>query len=296
LALGSLWLSHAAARAAAAAQTPQLIVTNGFMGAGFPPSIPRVHVYHGTMVRDSLCSRAALSRRELVRRVFGAGMAEALSARHATVVCVSENAAAEVRRYYRVRSDTVLPNPVDTSVFRPLARARARQSLGLPGDARLALFVGRPEHRKGFHLLAGAARRAGYELTTAGPGDMSGTRQLGVLDPPRLALAYSAADCVLLPSSYEACSFVVLEALACGVPLLTTRVGWMNDFLALDPAYGALCVTRDETEIADRLSRLPELATPELIGRAQQWVSAHHNLDRYARRWAELLRSRVGVG
>ena len=290
--LSPLWLSRDAARAARAAGPAELIVTNGFLGAGFPRSIPRVHLYHGTLVCDSLSIRGSLPKRELLRRLLGGGLTERACAARATVICVSRSAADEVRRFYRVRADAVMPNPVDTTVFRSLPRASARAALGLPEDVRLALFVGRPDERKGVHLLPGAVRRAGYELAVAGPAELPGARSLGVLRPERLALAYNAADCVVAPSSYEACSFVVLEALACGVPLISTRVGWMRDLLRAHPAYEVLCVERDQAQIADRLMRLPTLAAEPLIGEVQAWVAANHNLDAYARRWEQLLGAR----
>jgi glycosyltransferase involved in cell wall biosynthesis len=290
--LGSLWLSHAAARAAADVDRPKLIVTNGFLGAGFPSDIPRVHVYHGTMVGSSIATRAMMPRRELARRVIGGGLSEALSARAATVVCVSESAASEVRRYYRVRVDSVLPNAIDTAVFRPLPRAEARARLGLPEDRQIALYVGRPDRGKGFQLLPGATQRAGFELAVAGPSRFTGVHELGVLDPLQLAHAYCAADCVVLPSAYESCSYVVLEALACGVPLITTRVGWMKQLLRELPAYDSLCVRADQEQIADRLRHLPELATPDLIGQAREYVAERHGLRQYGARWDELL-SRV---
>jgi glycosyltransferase involved in cell wall biosynthesis len=287
--LGSLWLSHAAARAAADLGPAKLIVTNGFLGAGFPSEIPRVHVYHGTMVRSSIATRALMPRRELARRMLGGGLSEVLSARAATVVCVSESAAREVQRYYRVRVDEILPNAIDTAVFRPFPRAEAREQLGLPEDRRIALYVGRPDRGKGFQLLPGATQRAGYELAVAGPGTLRGARELGVLDPPQLARAYCAADCVVLPSAYESCSYVVLEALACGVPLITTRVGWMKQLVRELPAYDPLCVHPDEEEIADRLRRLPELARPDVIERARELVARYHGLREYGARWGELL-------
>jgi glycosyltransferase involved in cell wall biosynthesis len=293
--LGSLWLSRSAARATAAGERPDLIVTNGFLGAGFPRDIPRVHVYHGTMVRGSLSVRAWMPRRELARRVVGGGVAEALSARSATVVCVSDSAATEVRRYYRVRADLILPNAIDPALFRPIPRAEARAVLGLPEDQKIALFAGRPDRVKGFELVAGGARRAGYALAVAGPGDAAATHHLGVLPPGELAHAYCAADAVVLPSSYEACSYVVLETLACGVPLIATRVGWMTNLLAAHPAYDRLCVRPDEAEVADRLIRLSELAAPELISQVREWVVAYHNIDRYAVSWANLLSGVAGV-
>lgn len=272
---------------------PDLVVSNGLLGMGFSRHRPRIHVYHGTMVGDTRAEGPDLPSRERLRRTLGGGAAEALAGRGATVVSVSEAAAAEARRYYGVRSRAVIPNGVDTEVFRPLPRTRARAHLQLAGDRRYCLFVGRAQHRKGADLLVSACREAGYELLIAGSTPAPGARHLGVLSPPELARAYSAADCVLFPSRYEACSYVVLEALACQVPLLTTAVGWMPTFLRAVPRYGQLCVQPEHEDIVAHLSALRELDTSQLTARARDWVLEHNTLERYTQRWRDLL---LGLG
>ena len=179
---------------------PDLLVTNGYLGMGTGRGdVPRVHVYHGTMASDTRAERTTLSRRERIRRTIGAGAAEALAGRGATVVSVSEAAASEVRRFYGVRTHAVIPNGVDTSMFSPRPRTDARRRFGLLEDKRYCLFVGRVQHRKGSDLLLAACREAGYELLIAGAGGMDGAHNLGILDPQTLAEAYSACDCVLFP-------------------------------------------------------------------------------------------------
>jgi glycosyltransferase involved in cell wall biosynthesis len=284
-----LELSYLATRAARRL-APDLLVTNGFLGMGTGRSdVPRVHVYHGTMVSDTRAEGTTLPWRERVRRTIGAGAAEAVAGRGTTVVSVSETAASEVRRFYGVRTDAVIPNGVDTSVFSPRPRADARRRFGLLEDGRYCLFVGRMQHRKGSDLLLGACREAGYELLIAGAGGVDGANNLGILDPQTLAQAYSACDCVLFPSRYEACSYVVLEALACGAPLLTTRVGWMPTFLGGVPDYDLLCINPDHDDIVARLCRLGDLDTAELSRSARSWILEHNSLERYARHWHELL-------
>jgi len=294
LALGSLVRSRSAMRAAYA-HAPDLLVTNGYMGAGYGRGVPRIHVYHGTAAGAIHAAGANLPRRERIRRVLGEGGAEALSARGAAaVVCVSSSAAAETRRYYRVRDATVIPNGIDTAVFSPMERADARERLGMAGDGRYALFVGRLDEGKGARLLLAACERAGYELVVAGRDAGERALNLGVLDPERLALAYNAADCVLFPSLYEACSYVVLEALACGVPLITTRVGWMPTLLAAVPAYEQLCVEPVLEQLVERLRDLERVDTEPLGAAARTFVLEHNDLDAYAESWRKLLESRVG--
>jgi glycosyltransferase involved in cell wall biosynthesis len=287
--VGAIAASRSASRAARA-QRPDLLVTNGYLGVGYSRQIPRIHVYHGTAVASIRAAGADLPRRERIRRVLGTGGAEALSARGArAVVCVSSSAAAEVRRFYRVRGETVIPNGIDTATFSPQPRVAARARLGLVPEGRYALFVGRLDHGKGAGLLLQASRRAGFELVVAGRDGSPDAINLGVLSPAALAVAYSAADCVLFPSMYEACSFVVLEALACGVPLLTTRVGWMPTLLGAVPEYEALCVEPTLASIVDRLQALAALDTARLSAPAQAFVREHNSLTAYAQRWHTLL-------
>lgn len=296
--LGSLWLSRhvGSDRRVAAAD---LIVTNGIFGWGFPTHAPRIHVFHGTlaeMVRAEATRltpaqrrEARLPRREMFRRRWGGGTAEWLAARHATVVCVSESTAAEASRHYRVQADAVIPNGIDLRIFTAHPRAEARARLGLPEDDRLALFAGRLNQSKGAAVMLPACERAGYRLMVAGPLGVPGSLHLGRLTPDELSLTYAAADCVLLPSVYEACSFVLLEALACGVPVLTTRVGSVPSLLRGVPEYDALCVEPRQEDVAAKLQYLRETDTTALMHQAAAWVAENHSLERYAAHWNALL-------
>jgi glycosyltransferase involved in cell wall biosynthesis len=267
-----------------------LIVTNGFLGIGCPRRIPRVHLYHGTMVSGTRAQAGSLPVREHLRRTIGGGAAEALAGRAATrVVCVSEAVAEEVRRYYRLHCDAIIPNGIDTDVFAPRDMQGARERIGLPRDGRYALFVGRSEHGKGSDLLLESTQRAGYELLIAGPTGAPGARHLGILTPEALADAYAASDCVLFPSRYEACSLVVLEALACGRPLLTTPVGWMKTLLRAVPQYERLCVEPSVEDISARLQALGNIESAPLVSAARAFVLENNSLERWSQRWRELL-------
>jgi glycosyltransferase involved in cell wall biosynthesis len=147
---------------------------------------------------------------------------------------------------------------------------------------------------KGASLLAPACERAGYELVVAGRDTGAGAVNLGVLAPEELAVAYCAVDCVLFPSLYEACSYVVLEALACGAPLITTRVGWMPTLLAAVPAYDALCVEPVLEQLVERLRGLDQIDTEQLSTAARAFVLEHNSLDAYAASWQELLDGCLG--
>lgn len=279
----SRWLSGAVERL-----DPDVVITNGELGALYSARRPRIHVYHGTMVGHTIAD-VGTPMRQRARALIGDGLAEALSARGATRVAVSQGAAREVERCFRARVDAVIPNGVDVELFEPGDRDRARAELGLDADARYALFVGRIEGRKGGDLLEPAARAGGFELLVAGRDAPPSARHLGLLAPDRLALAYVAADVVLFPTRYEGCSFVVLEALASGTPLVTTAVGWMPEFLRALPDYRRLVVAPDVEDVAARLRTLDLAELDGLTSAAREWIVANNSLAVFERTWVELV-------
>ncbi|HKQ26558.1 MAG TPA: glycosyltransferase family 4 protein [Burkholderiales bacterium] len=142
----------------------------------------------------------------------------------------------------------VIPNGIDTSIYKPLPRDAARRKLGLPADRKLILFGaadGR-DPRKGMeHLrqallqLSAVWPNAGLALAIFGA-DAVHTRRhfgmetfhLGVINSDSgLADAYSAADVFVAPSVQENLSNAVMEALACGVPCAAFDVGGMSDMI-----------------------------------------------------------------
>ncbi len=127
----------------------------------------------------------------------------------------------------------VLPCGVDLGRFRAIPRAQARTELGLDPERPFLLFPADPARASKRHDRALAlARAAEVEL-----------RSLGGVDPERVPLWVNAANAVLVPSEREGFGLSVLEALACGVPVLATPVGIHPQALA--GVDGALCAPFD---------------------------------------------------
>ena len=142
----------------------------------------------------------------------------------------------------------VIGNGVDLTRFMAVPRLDARRQLGLPADAEVLVSVGTLVERKGFHrvieclpgLLAVHPMLHFVIVGGAGPeGDMGAELKslvralglddrvhfLGPLPNDRLKVALSAADVFVLATSYEGWANVFLEAMACGLPVVTTDVG-----------------------------------------------------------------------
>tara|TARA_R100000027_G_scaffold61041_3_gene52137 strand:- start:184 stop:1410 length:1227 start_codon:yes stop_codon:yes gene_type:complete len=163
----------------------------------------------------------------------------------------------------------VLPNPIDTGVFHDVDPSIARRLLKLPPDLPLVLFgseAGAGDPRKGFDLLRYACRKLTdqgkrFGLVCFGngsPGDLGAVPcfSLGwIHDDASLALAYSAADVVTLPSRMDNLPNTGVEASACGRPVVSFRVGGIPDIIS-DGESGYLCEPESGDELADRIGRL----------------------------------------
>jgi glycosyltransferase involved in cell wall biosynthesis len=267
---------------------PHLIVTVGFLGTR-ARATPRVHVFEGCVAGYSLALRGRVPLRVTLRSLVGGGAAEARAGRGARVVADSESTRDDVERFYRLRVDAVIPNGVDTDLFRPRPRGEARAAIGLPADARIAFYAGRLEAGKGSALLGPAIANAGYELVVAGPTAPDHGVHLGSLHHAELALAYNAADVVMLPTMYEGCSFVVLEALASRTPLLTTSVGWMRRFLDDVPQYRKLIIEPSVTDLTRGLRQLHHADLDELTAAGRAYVVENNDVRPWASSWIRLI-------
>jgi glycosyltransferase involved in cell wall biosynthesis len=142
----------------------------------------------------------------------------------------------------------VVGNGVDASLFHPVDRAAARARYGVPGDARVLVSVGGLVERKGMHrvidclpgllahhpglhyLIVGGAspegdQRAALEAQVARLGLGERVHFLGSIAPAELKWPLSAADVFVLATRNEGWANVFLEAMACGLPVVTTDVG-----------------------------------------------------------------------
>jgi D-inositol-3-phosphate glycosyltransferase len=167
------------------------------------------------------------------------------------VVAGSVTERAHIVRHYGSGPEriTVIPCGVDTELFQPRSQAVAKDLLELPGNP-LLLYVGRLQPIKGLETLLGAMRLLPepVRLLIVGgdqdePEDSHGehlrrrvtalglgarVRFLGPQRQDRLPLFYASADATVMPSYYESFGMVALEAMACGSPVVASRVGGLT--------------------------------------------------------------------
>lgn len=166
------------------------------------------------------------------------------------------------------RRVTVLRNGVNLELFRPMDREAARQSLGFV--RRTLVSVGLLIDRKGHHHIIralgdipetdlviagdGPDRRALERLAEA-EGVKDRVKFLGSVDQNRLREIYNAADALVLASSREGWANVLLEAMACGTPVVASAV-WGTPEVVARPEAGVLMPSLDPQGVVAGVQRL----------------------------------------
>jgi len=209
---------------------------------------------------------------------------------------------AELLRDYRAHASRIatVPCGVDTDLFTPGDRAEARRRLGLD-DRPVLLWVGRIAPIKGLDTLLDTVarlREAGRDmrlLVVGGEADEptnghetslrrriaalglgESVRFVGPQPQSVLPLYYAAADVTVLPSYYESFGMVALEAMACGSPVIASRVGGLVTTVR-DGVTGFLVPDGDVEALAERIETL--VGDPELrwrLGReGVRWAAQH---------------------
>jgi glycosyltransferase involved in cell wall biosynthesis len=173
------------------------------------------------------------------------------------------------------RRITPIGNGVELAKFAPMAQVAARAELKLPADAKVLVTVGGLVERKGFHrvieclpellrkypklhyvVVGGASPEGDMSAQLRAQVDSLGLQQhvhfVGPWPSERLKVPLSAADVFVLATSYEGWANVFLEAMACGLPVVTTRVGG-NAEVVNSPALGTLVEFGDRAALTAAL-------------------------------------------
>jgi UDP-glucose:(heptosyl)LPS alpha-1,3-glucosyltransferase len=193
---------------------------------------------------SKFCDPAYLSYLALERKQY-------LSSRRPLVVAISEMVYRHFQEYYHLsgsdlRLVRLAPNPERFSeVDRPRRRLEWREAWGVPPETTVALFAGLNYRLKGlepllhaialldesvpFRLLAGGPRTGEFERLAKRLNIQERVRFLGYIADMRNC--YFAADFFVHPTFYDPCSHVVLEAMTCGLPVVTTAYNGASEMM-----------------------------------------------------------------
>jgi UDP-glucose:(heptosyl)LPS alpha-1,3-glucosyltransferase len=248
------------------------------------------------------------------QRGFRKLMARQYADRGQAIVALSRSGAADFARFHGVAPQRVriIYNGVDTERFSPersaACRAAARQRLGAGPETVLALLVAQNFRLKGVATLLRAMARLARErlplrLVIVGGKRLDAWRQwarrlglaeqvtfVGPVDDP--LPYYAAADFYVHPTFYDSCSLVVLEAAACGLPIITSRYNGAAELLPEGLGVTLVSDPADVGELAAAMRPLLRGAVRDRMGaaarRAALACSFERNVDEILAVYEEL--------
>ncbi|MHB8060080.1 MAG: glycosyltransferase [Gaiellaceae bacterium] len=249
----------------------------------FHPDVVYAHFLVPAGLIGALASRAPLvvtAHGQDVRNIGAVPGVRALTRwtlkRASAVVAVSRFLARELEtKLPQVREKiSVIDCGVDLERFQPRDQAAARAELGWEGESPLYLCVGSLTERKNVSRLASAfSRRGKGSLVFLGDGPLRGelegipnVRVVGRVPHELVPTWLAACDVLCQPSLIEPFGQAPLEAMACGRPVVATRLGGPPEFVP--PGAGVLVDPTDEQEIAAALESAARLPIPNEAGRA----------------------------
>ena len=261
--------------------------------------VPHVAMFH---TLGEVKNRARSSEHEPASRIE----AERAIAKSADrIVVASQHEKHLLTSLYGARDESiaVVPCGVDLDLFSPMDKEFARKRLGLRASERIILFVGRIEPLKGIDILIAAAAQMhedeNFEVLIVG-GDARAETQVealraqaaalgvdhhisfvGAVEHDKLPLYYNAADVCVVPSYYESFGLVAVESMACGTPVVASRVGGLTSTVS-DGETGYLIPWRCPEPFVERLELL--LDNDEL--RASFGRAGREAVERF--RWANV--------
>jgi glycosyltransferase involved in cell wall biosynthesis len=198
---------------------------------------------------------------------------------------------------------SVIPYGLDTSVFVPRDRQESREVLGIPKGAKAILFVSQDitMPRKGFPVLAKALEGMDSEnvfLISLGVGRAREVQRFRHVHIPAvnhngmLSLIYSAADVFVLPSLADNLPNTMLEAMACGTPVVAFEAGGIPD--GVRPGVtGLLARTGDDAELRAAMLELlnNDAKRAEMSANCRRIAVADYGLELQAKRYLEIYES-----
>ncbi|MGD6805497.1 MAG: glycosyltransferase family 4 protein [Candidatus Bathyarchaeia archaeon] len=294
-------------------------------GYGFPKKLkqldinkPFIHTIHGVLADEYQQAKANphQSMRDKVanRLMHHLGELEKRTAQNATlIVTISNYSLQKINQNYGISEDKVriVPNGVDTEKFKPTNDAtETRKQFGF-GNEPVVLFVGSLISRKGLPLLVKAAEkvvkdRPDTKFLLVGDGPLrenldATLKQVNLggnfvfltnIRDEVLPTIYNCADVFVLPSIQEGQGIVLLEAQACGVPVVAFDIGGVNE--AVHAGETGLLAERGNTDaLADSLLKLVnDEALRKQMGLAgRRFVSENFTWKLCVKRMLEVYRS-----
>lgn len=256
---------------------PDFIVTNGIMGWGVTGD-NIINIQHGSFVQAAERIDKGKNWFKFLVRKYVWGYCERIAAQHSAVCVVhSEDTRSLFQDYHGITSERLVKiyQAVDTEFFNHQPAVTKKPQ---------SIFVGRYEYAKGgdvLDLISIYLHEQGRELFIAEN-----------LNDEQLVRAYNESDVLFFPTRQEGGPYVVLEAMACGIPFFMSPVGLGKEFLK-DDFLAAFIVKENRSNsyinAYEQYGSKTEKEKQEIGARLRSYVVKHHSFEVFAKSHQELL-------
>lgn len=227
-------------------------------------SLPTLVTMHGSII-EHVDSMELVDLKSFFSRVLGRTFSYTISKKlmkySDEIISISNSVAGQIKEYYHVNRIKVIKNGVDTVKFHPAE-----------GRGSYLLYVGRLSHGKGIFDLLNAFkmlnRESDVKLLIAGKGELEGkirsriedenicnVEMVGYVEQEDLMRIYQNAGIFIFPSHYEGLPTAILEAMASGLPIVTTDVSGCHDLIK-NGYNGLLVPSEDPDKLYQAMSKL----------------------------------------
>ncbi|MFH1228570.1 MAG: glycosyltransferase family 4 protein [Planctomycetota bacterium] len=217
------------------------------------------------------------------------------------VICISQHVKQEIQQYYSVpdKDSTVIYNGIDTNRFHPANRITYREDVrkqfNINSSEVVVLYVGSGFERKGLRYAIEAISKVPdkfpAKLLIIGRGNTSKyaglAKKLGITDrvifagqQSKIEKFYAASDVFLFPTLYEPFGTVCLEAMASGLPVITSRRAGASEIMSHGMDSFIVDNPADSSAIAEKLICLMDEVWRNNMGKAAQLTASKYSFEK----------------
>jgi len=279
---------------------PDLVITNGLYG--FSTKSKSINVEHGTFA----CASDRIDKKNIFKKIIRKylwGYFEKIAVKKAQkVIAVSKETKESIEKYYKRKDALVILNAIDTSIFTKKERLESRELFNLPKDKKLVLFVGRLSYEKSPEIIYELAKRfekenVNFVFATDRVLNWNLKNTIFLLNIPneKLPYLYSACDVFVLPSKHEGFAYTLIEAMACEIPFVISKVGGALEIYEQIPELRKFIL--DDLNIDEFYNKIKEILEmnesekSKLFNLARKFVLENCSLEIWKEKWIELIKN-----